>query len=95
MKEMREQPHECGIGQTTSGGGQGMAALEGIVTALEVCPSIAIMFSLLENIKPFPATVFHGAIPSPKPNAPVPHTCTCCGHVARLRPTVWCRSTLS
>ena len=40
MKAMREQSHECGIGQTTSGGGQGMAALEGIVAALEVCPSI-------------------------------------------------------
>ena len=72
-----------------------MAALEGIVTALEVCSSIAIMFSLLENFKPFPATVFDGAIPSPKLNAPVPHAYTCCRGVARLRPTIWCNSTLS
>ena len=86
MKEMREQPHECGVGQTTSGGGQGMAALEGIVTALEVCHSITILCSPPENIRPFPATVFYGAIPSPNPNAPVPHVYTCCRDVAVVRP---------
>ena len=81
MKEMREQPHECGIGQTTSGGGQGMAAPEGIVTALEVCPSITILFSPPENIRPCPATVFYGAIPSPNPNPPFPRAYTCCEDV--------------
>ena len=35
-KSMREQPQDLGIGQTCSGGSQGMAALEGIVAAIEV-----------------------------------------------------------
>lgn len=34
-KEMREEPARLGIGQTNSGGGQGMAALEGLVAAIE------------------------------------------------------------
>ena len=37
MKDMREDPHKLGIGQTGSGGGYGMAALEGLVAAIEVC----------------------------------------------------------
>ena len=36
MKDMREEPHKLGIGQTGSGGGYGMAALEGLVAAIEV-----------------------------------------------------------
>lgn len=35
-KELREEPKKLGIGQTTSGGSRGMAALEGLVAALEV-----------------------------------------------------------
>ena len=58
-----------------------MAAPEGIVTALEVCPSITILFSPPENIRPCPATVFYGAIPSPNPNPPFPRAYTCCEDV--------------
>lgn len=36
LVKMREHPQELGIGQTGSGGGYGMAALEGLVAALEV-----------------------------------------------------------
>ncbi|KAI0363607.1 hypothetical protein BV20DRAFT_975507 [Pilatotrama ljubarskyi] len=36
MKEMREEPLRLGIGQTGSGGGYGMAALEGLVAAVEL-----------------------------------------------------------
>jgi hypothetical protein len=36
-KELREQPSNLGIGQTSSGGSGGMAALEGLVAAVEVC----------------------------------------------------------
>ncbi|KAI0353703.1 hypothetical protein OH77DRAFT_1426950 [Trametes cingulata] len=36
MKEMREEPHRHGIGQTGDGGGYGMAALEGLVAAIEL-----------------------------------------------------------
>ena len=36
LLKMREHPQELGIGQTGSGGGYGMAALEGLVAALEV-----------------------------------------------------------
>ena len=36
LQTLREMPQELGIGQTGSGGGQGMAALEGLVAALEV-----------------------------------------------------------
>ncbi|KAI0327020.1 hypothetical protein GY45DRAFT_1309435 [Cubamyces sp. BRFM 1775] len=36
MKDMREEPHKLGIGQTGSGGGYGMAALEGLVAAIEL-----------------------------------------------------------
>lgn len=39
MNQMREEPHKLGIGRTGSGDGYGMAALEGMVAALEVCPS--------------------------------------------------------
>jgi hypothetical protein len=35
-KEMKENPAKLGIGQTNSGGGMGMAALEGFVAAIEV-----------------------------------------------------------
>lgn len=35
-KEIREQASNLGIGQTSSGGGRGMAALEGLVAAVEV-----------------------------------------------------------
>ena len=34
-KEMRESPAKLGVGQTNSGGGLGMAALEGFVAAIE------------------------------------------------------------
>lgn len=37
MNQMREEPHKLGIGSTGSGDGYGMAALEGMVAALEVC----------------------------------------------------------
>jgi hypothetical protein len=36
-KEIKEEPGNLGIGQTTSGGSRGMAALEGLVAAIEVC----------------------------------------------------------
>ena len=36
MKALSQTPHEFGMGQTGSGGGRGMAALEGIAAALEV-----------------------------------------------------------
>jgi mediator of RNA polymerase II transcription subunit 25 len=36
MREMREDPAKLGIGQTNSGGTRGMAALEGLVAAIEV-----------------------------------------------------------
>ncbi|KAI0695510.1 hypothetical protein C8T65DRAFT_729899 [Cerioporus squamosus] len=36
LVKMREHPQELGIGQTGSGGGYGMAALEGLVAALEM-----------------------------------------------------------
>jgi hypothetical protein len=36
-KELRDNPSKLGIGQTSSGGGNGMAALEGLVAAVEVC----------------------------------------------------------
>lgn len=35
-KELREQSSNLGIGQTSSGGSRGMAALEGLVAAVEV-----------------------------------------------------------
>lgn len=35
-KEMKEETAKLGIGQTGCGGGKGMAALEGLVTAIEV-----------------------------------------------------------
>jgi len=35
-KELREEPSKLGIGQTSSGGTRGMAALEGLVAAVEV-----------------------------------------------------------
>lgn len=35
-KELRDEPGRLGIGQTTSGGARGMAALEGLVAAIEV-----------------------------------------------------------
>lgn len=35
-KELREEPSKLGIGQTGSGGSRGMAALEGLVAAIEV-----------------------------------------------------------
>lgn len=38
MNQMREEPHKLGIGSTGSGDGYGMAALEGMVAALEVSP---------------------------------------------------------
>ncbi|KAI9001451.1 hypothetical protein BD414DRAFT_574886 [Trametes punicea] len=41
MKDMREEPHKLGIGQTGSGGGFGMAALEGLVAAIELFDSLA------------------------------------------------------
>jgi hypothetical protein len=36
IKELREDPTKLGIGQTSSGGSRGMAALEGLVAAIEV-----------------------------------------------------------
>jgi hypothetical protein len=36
MREMREDSAKLGIGQTNSGGTHGMAALEGLVAAIEV-----------------------------------------------------------
>ncbi|KAI9059830.1 hypothetical protein FKP32DRAFT_1679522 [Trametes sanguinea] len=36
IKDMREEPHKLGIGQTDCGGGYGMAALEGLVAAIEL-----------------------------------------------------------
>ncbi|OSC98501.1 hypothetical protein PYCCODRAFT_1439190 [Trametes coccinea BRFM310] len=36
IKDMREDPQKLGIGQTDSGGGYGMAALEGLVAAIEL-----------------------------------------------------------
>jgi hypothetical protein len=48
MKELHEEPGKLGIGQTASGGSRGMAALEGLVAAVEVgglaalCSSIAL-----------------------------------------------------
>lgn len=36
-KELREDSSKLGIGQTGSGGSRGMAALEGLVAAVEVC----------------------------------------------------------
>ena len=35
-KELKESPQRLGIGQTTSGGNEGMAVLEGFVAVLEV-----------------------------------------------------------
>lgn len=46
MLDKMRQPHELGIGQTGSGGGYGMAALEGIVAALEVCSVLGSSVSL-------------------------------------------------
>lgn len=43
MKEMREDPAKLGLGQTNSGAGRGMAALEGLVAAIEVCTVRSIM----------------------------------------------------
>lgn len=36
-RELREEPSKLGIGQTNSGGGRGLSALEGLVAAIEVC----------------------------------------------------------
>ena len=36
LTNLQERPHEYGIGQTCSRAGYGMAALEGVVAALEV-----------------------------------------------------------
>lgn len=38
-KELREEPSKLGIGQTNSGSGRGLSALEGFVAAIEVCHS--------------------------------------------------------
>lgn len=35
-RELREEPSKLGIGQTNSGSGRGMSALEGLVAAIEV-----------------------------------------------------------
>lgn len=35
-KELRDEQHKLGIGQTSSGGTKGMAALEGLVASIEV-----------------------------------------------------------
>ena len=51
METMRKQPQDFSLGQTASGGSQGMAALEGIVTAMEV-RFCALLFY------PIPARVF-------------------------------------
>lgn len=36
-KVLREDPSGLGIGQTNSGSGRGLSALEGLVAAIEVC----------------------------------------------------------
>ena len=46
MNTLREAPHEYGLGQTGSGGGKGMAALEGLVAALEVRYAV-----FMENVR--------------------------------------------
>lgn len=38
IKELKENPGKLGIGQTGCGGSGGMAALEGLVAGIEVCP---------------------------------------------------------
>jgi hypothetical protein len=35
-KELRDNPGALGFGQTANGGGRGMAALEGLIAAIEV-----------------------------------------------------------
>ena len=59
METMRKQPQDFSLGQTASGGSQGMAALEGIVTAMEVRSCALLFFAT-------PARVFRiGQVPPP------------------------------
>ena len=40
-KELKEDPMKLGIGQTTNGGSEGMAVLEGFISLIEVRRNLA------------------------------------------------------
>ncbi|KAG6820976.1 hypothetical protein H0H93_008605 [Arthromyces matolae] len=59
---MKDSPSSFGIGSTNSGGSQGMAALEGLVAALEL---FDMLISVLGKSRPMISHIFHIASVSP------------------------------
>ncbi|TFK40100.1 hypothetical protein BDQ12DRAFT_680349 [Crucibulum laeve] len=63
LKVMRENPLQLGIGKTNSGGGNGMAALEGLVAAVELFDSLQLPPQAKDTLNTF--HIFHVAACSP------------------------------
>ncbi|GLB37118.1 hypothetical protein LshimejAT787_0401690 [Lyophyllum shimeji] len=61
-KEMKDAPMNLGIGTTNSGGSRGMAALEGLVAAIEVFDTL---HDINPKARPPPSHIFHIASASP------------------------------